>query len=128
MKLLLAATCCANFSGPTLADLGGGILDDLTVAGLEPGVVEVGLRMPLCGVGMRLGVVLPPLGVGRRLRPGRLLLGSLYMLGEEVDIFRAPRNPLGPLGGRDAVGSTLEPGVLECTRADWSLTCGTLLC
>jgi hypothetical protein len=75
---------------------------------------------------MRLGVVLPPLGVGKRLllrlllRGGRLLVGSLYMLGEEEEIFFAPRNPLGPLGGRDVVGSNrllVVPGVLVCGRA-----------
>lgn len=127
LKVLPAATCCASFSGSTLADLGGGIFLP-AVAGLDPGVVEVGLRSPLCGVGMRLGVVLPPLGVGRRLRGGRLLEGSLYMFGEEDEMFLAPRNPLGPLGGRDAVGgSTLlglaEPGVLVRIRDGCSLAC-----
>lgn len=74
--------------------------------GLDPGVVEVGRRKPLLGVGMRLGVVLPPLGVGSRLREGRLLVGSLYILGEEEEMVLAARSPRGPLGGSDAVGST----------------------
>lgn len=97
------------------------------MAGLAPGVVDIGRRNPPRGVGIRLGVVRPPLGVvlppllgvGRRLRDPivKLFVGSLYILGEEDEMFRL--KPLAPLGGRDAAGSNFrEVGVLVLCRGD----------
>ena len=104
------------------------------MVGVEPGVVDIGLRSLPLGVGIRLGVVLPPLGVvlpplgvvlpplvGRRLRAPnvKLLVASLYMFGEEEEMPLAALNPLGPLGGREAVGSSfLEEGVLVRSLGD----------
>ena len=82
-------------------------------------MVDIGLRSPLRGVGMRLGVVRPPVGTGKLLRGVRLLVGSPYILGEEEEIDLIPFSPLGPLGGNDAAGLILlELGVLIRDLAD----------
>ena len=135
----MEGSCIANFSGPTLAERGGtGFgLRLKFVDGLDPGVVDIGRRKPRCGVGIRLGVVLPPppgvllpplLGVGKRLRlpEKRLFLGSEYMFGEEVDIDRTPFSPREPLGGSEAPGLTfLAFGVFVSNLGeDWSRFCG----
>lgn len=120
LLLLLYASCCASFSGPTLADLGGTTRFLFAVEGEDPGVVDPGLRRPLCGVGMRLGVVLPELGVGKRLREpvlaGRLFVGSLNTLGEEEEMDFVPFKNLEPLGGSDETGF----GFLELDVLAWT--------
>ncbi len=95
--------------------------------GLDPGVVDMGRRGPRRGVGIKLGVVRPPLGVGKRLRlpeDRRLFVGSEYMFGEEEDIERTPFKPLEPLGGREAPGFTfLALGVFRSLGKDCSRLC-----
>ena len=82
--------------------------------GEEPGVVDIGRRMPyFLGVGIMLGVVLPLL-LGLTRRGWRELEGKLivtlvpYMFGLEEEMVRAPFSPLNPLGGNVGVVFCLD--------------------